>query len=363
MTRTNSDRRPRRAASIVTIFRLMTILIVGAAVLGGCDRLPGGPGRSGSTDRGDPTASGSDKSESTDTAGSNGSGESTGSDENLVRGRDIDTVFAVNVTPAVQGQIADYIEVNGDVQTTASIDIYSDAAGEIVRLYVGIGETLRADQVIAEVDPSRPGQNFALSPVKAPINGTITRLPVRVGSRINQSAPVAQISRTTELEIVVQIAERFVSKVREGLPATIRLDAFPERDFSAVVSKLNPVVDPMTRTLEVTLSFTGDARGVRPGMYAEVQIITEQKENIVKVPADVLIRRFGENFVYVVRDDNTVERRVVNPGIEIDNILEITDGLEAGEPVVYEGQNLLEDGSPVRIIDTVTPLGGTDESQ
>jgi len=355
MIRTDTDRPSRRGTSVLTILRLTTLLVVGIALLAGCDRLPGRPGG----DEGDEVTAADDTGGS-DAASSGGSG---GSGENLVRGRNVDTIFAVNVTPAVQGQIADYIEVNGDVQTTASVDVYSDAAGEIVRLYVGIGQFVRADQVIAEVDPSRPGQNFALSPVKAPISGTITRLPVRVGSRINQTAPVAQVSRTTELEIVVQIAERFVSKVREGLPATIGLDAFPDREFPAVVSELNPVVDPMTRTLEVTLSFTGDTTGIRPGMYAEVRIITERKENIVKVPADVMIRRFGEDFVFVVRDDDTVERRIVNPGIEIDNILEITDGLAPGESIVYQGQNLLEDGSAVRIIDTVYPLGGTDESQ
>jgi len=269
----------------------------------------------------------------------------------------VDTVFAVNVTPAVQGPISNYLEINGDVETTASVDVYSNAAGEIVRLHTSIGRTVQAGDLIAEVDPSRPGQNFALSPVNAPIAGTITRLPVRVGSRITQSTPLAQISRTNELEIVVNISERFVSRVREGLPAIIRLDAFPDREFRAVVRELNPVVDPMTRTLEVKLRFTGSIQGVLPGMYAEVQIITEQKENIVKVPADVLIRRFGENFVFVVTDEGAVERRTVNPGIEIDNVLEITEGLLPGELVVYQGQNLLEDGARVRVIDTVEPLG------
>ena len=47
---------------------------------------------------------------------------------------------------------------------------------------------------------------------------------------------------------------------------------------------------------------------------------------------------------------------MVNPGIEIDDKLEITDGLEPGERVVYQGQNLLEDGARVRVVDTVEPL-------
>lgn len=289
--------------------------------------------------------------------GAEGSSEAGSSaPEERLRGQQAETVFAVNVTPAIRGEINDYIEVNGDVQTTTSVDIFSDTAGEIARLYVEVGDEVAAQQLIAEVDPSRPGQTFALSPVRAPIAGTITRLPARIGAQVAPSAPIGQVSRTSELEIVVDIAERFISRVQEGQPAVIRLDAFPDRSFDARVTELSPVVDPLTRTLEVRLRFTRPNPQIRAGMFAEVRLITEQKDNIVKVPADVLIRRFGENFVYVVQDDGTAARRVVNPGIEIDNKLEVTAGLEAGELVVYQGQNLLEDGSRVRVIDTVEPL-------
>ncbi len=269
-------------------------------------------------------------------------------------------VFAINVTPAVLGEINDYIEINGDVRTAASVDVFSFVAGEIARLHVRVGQRVQTGDVIAEVDPSRPGQNFSLSPVRATIGGTITALPVSVGSQVSQTSPIAQISLTDELEIVVRVAERFISRIRERLPAVIHLDAFPEEQFSATISEMSPVVDPFTRTLEITLRFDRDDPRIRAGMFAEVRIVTERKENIVKVPADVMIRRFGDTFVFVVREDDTVERRVVVPGIEIDNKLEIAAGLDADELVVYQGQNLLEDGSRVRVIATVEPLTAED---
>lgn len=275
-----------------------------------------------------------------------------------------ETVFAVNVTPAVQGQINDYIDVNGDVQTTTSVDVFATTAGEVVRLLTRVGQTVEADQVIAEVDPSRPGQTFAVSPVRAPIAGTITRLPARVGSQVNPSVPVAQVSRTNELEIVVPVAERFISLVRPGLTAVIRLDAFPEERFTARVTQLNPVVDPLTRTLEVKLQFTRRDQRIRAGMFAEVRIITETRNEIVKVPADVRIRRFGEDFVFVLTEDENgttrVERRVVRTGILVDNVLEIVEGLAPDELVVYQGQALLEDGVAVRVINTFDILSVED---
>ena len=81
------------------------------------------------------------------------------------------TVFAVNTTKAVLGQINDYIELNGDVETKSSVDIYADTSGKLVRLPISVGDRITKDQVIAEVDPSRPGSNFVASPVKSPITG------------------------------------------------------------------------------------------------------------------------------------------------------------------------------------------------
>lgn len=265
-------------------------------------------------------------------------------------------VYAVNVTPAVQGQISDYIELNGDVRATATVEAFADVPGELVRLLVSVGQTVTAGQIIAEVDPSRPGQTFVLSQVKAPIAGTVTQLPIRVGSNVSPAMPVAQVSRINELEVVVKVPERFISKVRTGLNAVIRLDAFPAERFPATVTELNPVVDPLSRTLEVKLRFTRPDRRVRAGMFAEVRIITEQRNDIVKLPAETLIRRFGETFVFVVGSDGRAQRRVVNPGLEIDNKVEITVGLSGGELVVYQGQSLLEDGAAVRIIETIELL-------
>lgn len=292
-----------------------------------------------------------------------GEGSTDADNGEVVRGQNVDTVFAVNVTPAVEGEINDYIEVNGDVQTRTTVDVFADAVGELSRLLVRVGQRVSAGETIAEIDPSRPGANFALSPVPAPISGTITRLPAQVGATVTQAAPIAQISRTNELEVVTRISERFISKVAVGLPALVRLDAFPDQQFEATVWELSPVVDPLTRTLEVKLRFDRFDPRVRAGMYAEIRIITERKDGIVKVPSDVMLRRFGETFVFVVRDDDTAERRNVNPGIEIDNKLEITEGLEPGELVVYQGQTLLEDGSRVRVIDTIEVLEAEDQIQ
>jgi multidrug efflux pump subunit AcrA (membrane-fusion protein) len=97
-------------------------------------------------------------------------------------------------------------------------------------------------------------------------------------------------------------------------------------------------------------------------MFAKVRIITEQKNNIVKIPGTALIQRFGEDYVFVTEADpdnpgNSVARkRIVVPGILIDGILEIQQGLEPNEDIIVRGQNFLNDGARVNIVDRLAPL-------
>jgi len=265
-------------------------------------------------------------------------------------------VFAVTTTEAVRGVIENYIDLNGDVSAAVSVDVYADTAGEVVKLNVSVGDYVSEGEVVAEVDPSRPGQQFVPSPVKSSINGTVTEVPVQVGTRIGQGVPVARISKINQLEITTEVPERFIDSMKVGLPAVLRFEAYSNATFPARVTQLSPVLNPTTRTMEVKLELARRDPRVKAGMYAEVQIITERKENVVKIPASCLVRRFGETFAYVVTDQNTAERRVVTPGIIIDDQVEVVVGVKAGDRVVIQGQNLLDDGVQVKVVDQVEPL-------
>jgi multidrug efflux pump subunit AcrA (membrane-fusion protein) len=317
-------------------FVLLAALL--AATLTGCG--PGGP-------FGDGSAAGAAE-------GSNGGAATTAPDG----GRQIteETSFAVNVTRPVRGELKDYIELNGDIQPASSVDVYPDTSGEVVNIRVEVGQTVAAEQVIAEVDRSRPGQQFVPSPVRAPIGGTVTQRYVDVGATVGPSVPIVQIAETNALEIRTDVAERFISWVQTGQDAVVFLEAYPGERFEARVTELSPVVDPATRTLGVTLEFMRQDRRVKAGMFAEIRLITRVRRDIVKVQSDAVVRRFDVPYVFVVTDDDTVEQREVTLGVTIGNQVEIREGVSEGERVVIQGQSLLDDGANVRVIDELEPL-------
>lgn len=268
------------------------------------------------------------------------------------------SVFAVNTVTAAKGQINDYIALSGDIVAGSTVDVFSDAAGKVSRLFVSVGDKVNKGDQIAAVDPSRPGMTFHESIVTATISGTITTLPAQIGMTISQATPVARISSGGGLEIKLFVAERFISKMALNLPCVISLNAWPGEVFQGSITEVSPTVDPASRTMEVRVNVKDSGSKLKPGMFAKVQIITEQKENTVRLPSSAMISRFGEQYVYVVEEDpetpgqNLVRKRVVTPGILVDGMLEIQSGLEDGEEVVERGQTLLEDGALVNVINS-----------
>ncbi len=272
---------------------------------------------------------------------------------------DEEVVFAVSAYQVSKTSLDDYLEFGGDVVASSSVDILPDSSGKLSRIYVSVGDYVRRDQLLAEIDPSRPGMTYSTSPIYAPTSGTISNFPFSVGSTVAPSMSVGKISSTGMLEIQAAVAERFVSRVALGQKAELRLDAWPSDIFMATITEVSPVLDAATRTMAVKLipeDVTGEK--IKPGMYSRIKLITEEKEDVFVVPYHSLIIRDDEAFAFIVQTDETVIQQKVILGLRVDDQVEVIDGLKEGDLVVTRGQTLLNDGTKVSVVSVEATEGG-----
>lgn len=255
----------------------------------------------------------------------------------------------VNVLRLRPELLQNYILVNGEIRPESTVEAYADTAGSLLSLKVRRGDRVQQGDIIAEVDPSRPGQRFAASPVRAPISGTVVNILPRVGGQVLPQTPIASIATIDRLEIVSQVPERRIANLSVGSRALVFLDSFPNQDFPARISLLSPTVDPQSRSLEIILSFDRRDTRIRPGMFAQVRIITGQQADALVVPQNAVQRRDGQAFVYVADDQDIARRREVVVGIEIDGRAQLLSGVRAGDRVIVRGQNLVQEGSLLRV--------------
>lgn len=276
-----------------------------------------------------------------------------GKSEKTAKEEETETIYAVNADIVQAGNLDDYLEFGGDVSSVSAVDVYPDAAGKISRIRVAVGDLVKKDQIIAYVDPSRPGMNYSENPVKAPISGRVTSFPPTIGTMVSQSYSIAKISDTDELQIKVNVAERFISRIRENQTAIVSFDAYPGVEFKARVFEVSPVLDTTSRTMLAKLKVEPADSRIKAGMYARVKLITDTIEGAVVIQNDAIVYRDGKPYVFTAKSESaesSVNMVSVKEGLSVDNKTEIQEGLKEGDVIIVKGQSLLSDGSKVKIL-------------
>ena len=262
-------------------------------------------------------------------------------------------IYAINTYATQAGNLDDYLEFGGDVASVTSVDVMPDQAGKVTRILVSVGDKVVKGQTIAYVNPLRAGAFYNDSPVNSPIEGRITSLPAQVGATVSQASPIAKVARTDELEVRINIAERFISRISEKQSAVITFDAYPGVEFAAQVFEVSPGLDTATRTMSVKLRFNKVDSRVKVGMYGRVKLITESVKDAILVPTTCIITRENKPYIFLVNEQladgiSTVKLQEVTVGISVDGKTEIIKGLSVGDEIVIKGQSLLNDGAKVK---------------
>lgn len=269
-----------------------------------------------------------------------------------------ETLYAVSAVKLKAENLDNYLEFGGDVASVNEVNVLPDMAGKIARIMVSVGQNVEKNQVLAYVDASRPGYDFSESPVKAPIAGRITSISPTIGTQVSQGTPVAKISNTDDLEIKVNVAERFVSRIKFGQKAELTFDAYPGETFDAQVSEVSPVLDTSTRTMQIKIRITQRDNKIKVGMYARVKLITDSVENAIVIPSSAVLTRDGKPYVFVMGSEKTayseatVKLQSVTVGLTVDDKTEIKAGLSPDDVVIVKGQSSLNDNDKVNIITT-----------
>ncbi len=129
----------------------------------------------------------------------------------------------------------------------------------------------------------------------------------------------------------------------------VTADALPGVKFKAIVKKISGAVDLTTRTMQVEIDIENPDKILKPGMFANITMVMDKKENALTLPNQVVPDDDKGNFVYLLKPDSTVEKRYVKIGIKQDTKFEVLSGITENDPLVFVGQSLVKDKMKVKI--------------
>jgi HlyD family secretion protein len=178
--------------------------------------------------------------------------------------------------------------------------------------------------------------------VRAPIDGTVLALRVERGETVTLNQPLLRVGDLSRLRVEALVDEADVGRLRVGTEAALRLPAFDDRLVRGRITHLAPQADRDRKTFEVDLSLDDAPEGLRPGMTAEINLISRRHENVLLAPAEALAR--GASSLLVARGGRVV-RVPVTAGIRDLTRVEVAGDLLEGEWVVLES---VPEGTRVR---------------
>jgi HlyD family secretion protein len=178
--------------------------------------------------------------------------------------------------------------------------------------------------------------------LRAPFAGTIAEINGELGEFVTPSPvgiptpPTVDLIDSTCLYISAPIDEVDAPSIREGMPARISLDAFPDRDFPGHVRRIAPYVldlEKQARTVEIEAEIDApDKTGLLPGYSADVEVILDRRDDVLRVPTSVVD---DEGYVFVFDPDTSrITQRTIVAGVSNWEFTEVTEGLREGDRVV-----------------------------
>ncbi len=190
--------------------------------------------------------------------------------------------------------------------------------------------------------------------LRAPFAGTVGIFLVKEGDYVEPGTAITSLQDLTELELDFSVPARHFPRLRQGQKLAVRVDAFPDRSFSATLQAIDAHVDSGTRNLLLRATLE-ESDGLLPGMFAQLTLDLDQQSDVVTLPETAVTYSIQGNTVYVIRESETgltVQPRVVRTGGVRKGRIAISEGLQAGERVVAAGQNKLYRDAAVVIGDT-----------
>ncbi|MBU6414725.1 efflux RND transporter periplasmic adaptor subunit [Patescibacteria group bacterium] len=181
---------------------------------------------------------------------------------------------------------------------------------------------------------------LAKTVIRAPFAGTVTRQDGKKGAIAVPNVPLVSLISAAKFQIETAVSEADVAKIKLENEVEITLDAYGNDVFKGEVVSADPaaIFTQGVASYRVVVQFSENDERVKEGMTANMNIITEKRENALAVPASAIIQRGGERFVLVDFGSGSTKETKIETGIRGSNdMVEVVSGLKEGDRIIFFG--------------------------
>jgi len=256
-------------------------------------------------------------------------------------------VVPVRVAQPRRREIAEKVRASGSIQARAEVLLVPKVSGKIIRNLVQMGSPLRKGDIVTIINRDEVGYEFKPYEVLSEGRGVVARVLLNPGASVNPATPIMVIVDVDTVKAVMAVDELKIRFVRVGQAVQLKMAAYPDEAFIARVTAISPVANPQTRAIDIEITVPNPGHRLKPGMYAEMEMVQSRRSGLT-LPIAAVVDRGGQKFVFLVAADRARMVPVATGAISGDEI-EIVSGLQGNETVVSGGADRLENGDRLNV--------------
>jgi RND family efflux transporter MFP subunit len=186
--------------------------------------------------------------------------------------------------------------------------------------------------------------------IRSPFDGIVDNIVPNVGEFAPPGVPIARVVNTSMLKIQAEVPEIYSGAVPIGTNTVITIDAVPGVTLKGKVTFISATVSSANRTLLAEIVVSNSNHQIKPDMVAKVKLLRETKSNAILVTEDIIQLVDRDRSILYVEKDGKAEERKLKIGGRQGNMVEILEGLKAGDHLIISGYQNVVNGTPVIIV-------------
>jgi RND family efflux transporter MFP subunit len=212
-----------------------------------------------------------------------------------------------------------------------------------------IGVQLAEQQLIqAQLSVQNAQTTYDNFTVYSPLTGTVAAVNLDEGEMASPQVTAITVVQLSTVKTKVHLSENAVVNVKEGMNVEVTINALNKTVPGTIVS-VAPKADSLTRAFPVEIRINNEQGDIKAGMVAQLQLETGKSAGVIALPVDAVLERDGQFYVFAVVDGMAKEI-AVKTGLSSAELVEITEGLTAGQDIILKGNHLVADGQKVEVV-------------
>lgn len=214
-------------------------------------------------------------------------------------------------------------------------------------------DSARSNLQVAQANVMQTQARIAKKTLRAPFSGVLGIRHISTGQYVSPGTMLVSLQNFRLLYTDFSVPEKYLPDITPGLTVRLRVSAYPDRIFEGSVQAVEAKVNEATRNISVRAQLSNDEQLLRPGMFADIDLMLNKPAHRIVVPStSIVFSSFGDALFVVNKNDqgNDVAQRIqVITGEQRGDLVAILQGLDGGEQVVQAGVSKLRNNSPVTI--------------